>query len=151
MHILDVVAHKVKGLLELTGPVLVVLNLTAFDSKLALGRLQLFSFLSDLALIFCLRCLKLCNLIGALLKSLVQHFDILQGVILIIEYSLVPSLQITVSRVHVIKLRFKLETQLDLLLMILGILLKIFLELEPHLPLVHHLTLQLFAHLLLVF
>ena len=147
---MDVVAHKVKSLLKLTGPVLVVLDLTAFDGELALGRLQFFSFLSDLALIFCLRCLKLCDLVGALLKSLVQHFDILQGVILIIEYSLVPSLQITVSRVHVIKLRFKLETQLDLLLVILGILRKIFLELEPHLPLVRPLTLQLLAHLLLV-
>lgn len=52
-------------------------------------------------------------------------------------------------RVHVVELRFELETQLDLLFVVLGILRKIFLQLQAHLLLVHHFALQLLAHLLL--
>ena len=52
-------------------------------------------------------------------------------------------------RVHVVELRFELETQLDLLFVVLGVLRKIFLQLQAHLLLVHHFALQLLAHLLL--
>ena len=51
---------------------------------------------------------------------------------------------------HVIELRFELETQLDLLLVVLRILREIFLQFEPHLLLVHHFAFELLAHLLLV-
>ena len=52
-------------------------------------------------------------------------------------------------RVHVVELRFELETQLDLLFVVLGVLRKIFLQLQAHLLLVHHFALKLLAHLLL--
>ena len=52
-------------------------------------------------------------------------------------------------RVHIVQLRLELESQLDLLLVILRVLLIVLLELHTHLLFVHHLSLELLTHFLL--
>jgi len=52
-------------------------------------------------------------------------------------------------RVHVVELAFKLESELDFFFVILGVLSVILLQLETHLLLVHHFSLELLAHFLL--
>jgi hypothetical protein len=53
------------------------------------------------------------------------------------------------SRVHVIKFTFKFESELDFLLVILGVLRVVFFKLETHLLLVHHFSLEFLTHFLL--
>ena len=53
------------------------------------------------------------------------------------------------GRVHVVELRLELKSQLDLLLVVLSVLSIILFQLEAHLLLIHHFSLQLLAHLLL--
>ena len=73
----------------------------------------------------------------------------LVGILVVLKDALIASFKITMRRVHIVQLRFKLQTQLDFFLMVLSILRIIFLQFESHLLLVHHLTLELLAHLLL--
>ena len=82
-------------------------------------------------------------------QLLVELLDLFLGGVEIEEDSLVPSLKVTVSRVHVVELGFELESELHLLLVILRVLSIVFLQLETHLLLVHHFALELLAHLLL--
>jgi len=149
LSVLHFVTEQVERVLDLLSANVVFLQLTPLDGKLALGRLELFALLRDLSLVLRLRRLQLRDLVRPLLQPLIQHLDILHGVVLICEDALVASFEISVRRVHVVEFGLEFETQLNLFFMVLRILREVLLQLETHLFFVHHFSLKFLAHLLL--
>ena len=147
--ILDFVTEQIELVLNLLCPNIIFLKLAPFNCQLAFRRFNLFPFLRDLGFILSLGCFERRDFFSPQLHPLVQHLDVLLSIVKVLEYTLVTSLEVAMSRVHVIKFTFKFESELDFLLVILGVLRVVFFKLETHLLLVHHFSLEFLTHFLL--
>ena len=149
LRILHLVSVQVKRVLDLLRLDVILLQLAALDGKFTLGRVELFLLLRDLCFILGLLRLEACYLISAVLEALVEHLDLLVGFIDVLQNTIVTSFKVTMCRVHIVQFGFEFESELDLLLVILGILSVVLFQLQTHLLLVHHFSLKLLTHFLL--
>lgn len=89
LGILHFVAVQVKGVLNLLCANVILFQLTSLDLQLTLRRLKFFSLLCDVRLVLRLCSLKQSDFVRTLLQSLIEHLDILLGIVQVLKNALV--------------------------------------------------------------